>query len=121
MQLKRNDFKFRSQCSIACALDIIGDKWSLLIIRDAIILKKSSFNEFRNSREKIASNILQNRLEKLVGLGIMTKTENPEKKSKNDYFLTEFEWTLKPVIKSIGKWGFESIEDCNNSAEYLNQ
>ncbi|MDX2362449.1 MAG: helix-turn-helix domain-containing protein [Crocinitomicaceae bacterium] len=119
MQLKKNKANFRSQCSIACALDIIGDKWTLLIVRDALILGKSSFNEFRSSKEKIASNILQNRLEKLVGLGIMTKSANTEKKSKNDYFLTDFGLTLKPVIKSVGQWGYDSIEGVNNSAIYL--
>lgn len=120
MQLNHSDLKFRSHCSISCALELIGDKWTLLIVRDAIILGKTSFNEFRNSKEKIASNILQNRLEKLVNLGIMTKSENEIKKSKNDYFLTDFGWTLKPVIKTIGQWGADAIDGVNNSAEYMN-
>ena len=119
MQLKYSQDQFRSQCSIACALEIIGDKWTLLIVRDAIILKKTSFNEFRNSKEKIASNILASRLDKLVALGIMEKKDNADKKSKNDYILTDFGWTLEPVVKSIGQWGAENIAGVNNSVAYF--
>lgn len=119
MQPKINKNNFRSQCSISCALEIIGDKWSLLIVRDAMILGKTSFNEFRHSKEKIASNILANRLEKLVAYGIFEKKENAEKKSKIDYILTELGRSLEPVVIAIGTWGFENIEGVNNSAEYF--
>ena len=121
MQLKYSEDQFRSKCSIACALDIIGDKWTLLIVRDAIILGKTSFNEFRNSKEKIASNILANRLEKLVANGIMEKRTNSDKKSKNDYLLTETGAALKPVLLAIGNWGFDTIEEVNNSGSFLEE
>ena len=120
MQLKINKKNFRSQCSISCALEIIGDKWSLLIIRDAMILGKTSFNEFRNSKEKIASNILSSRLTKLVEFGIFEKRENADKKSKIDYILTDLGRSLKPILIEIGNWGFENIPGVNNSADYFN-
>ena len=119
MQPKINKNNFRSQCSISCALEIIGDKWTLLIIRDAMILGKTSFNEFRNSKEKIASNILANRLAKLVDYGIFEKKENADKKSKIDYILTDLGRSLKPILIEIGNWGFEHIPEVNNSAGYF--
>ncbi len=120
MQPKISKDNFRSQCSISCALEIIGDKWSLLLIRDAIILDKTSFNEFRHSKEKIASNILASRLAKLVDYGIFKKKENAIKKSKIDYVLTDLGRSLEPVLQAIGDWGFENISGVNNSAAYFN-
>ena len=119
MQPKIEKEDFRSQCSISCALEIIGDKWSLLIVRDAMILGKTSFNEFRHSKEKIASNILSSRLENLVSHGIFEKKENADKKSKIDYLLTERGWGLKPAVLAIGNWGYEHIEGVNDSAAYF--
>ena len=121
MKPKIKKDNFRSQCSISCALEIVGDKWSLLIVRDAIILGKTSFNEFRHSKEKIASNILANRMEQLVANGIFEKRENADKKSKIDYILTARGISLKPVILALGNWGFDNISRVNNSAEYLNE
>lgn len=120
MQPKINKENFRSQCSISCALEIIGDKWSLLIVRDAMILGKTSFNEFRHSKEKIASNILASRLAKLVDYGIFEKKENAVKKSKIDYFLTDRGRSLEPILMAIGNWGYENISGVNDSAAYFN-
>ncbi|NET33141.1 MAG: helix-turn-helix transcriptional regulator [Cyanothece sp. SIO1E1] len=120
MQPKISEDNFRSQCSISCALEIIGDKWSLLIVRDAMILGKTSFNEFRHSKEKIASNILASRLAKLVDYGIFEKKENAIKKSKIDYVLTDLGRSLKPILIAIGNWGYENISGVNDSAAYFN-
>ena len=119
MQPKIKKDNFRSPCSISCALEIIGDKWSLLIIRDALILGKKSFNEFRVSKEKIASNILASRLENLVAHGIFEKQGNADKKSKIDYLLTPRGKALEPVVLAIGNWGFDQIEGVNDSAKYF--
>jgi len=64
---------FRSTCAIATSLDLLGDKWSLLILRDMLLHKKSTFKEFLNSKEKIASNILTNRLVYLIENGFISK------------------------------------------------
>ena len=119
MQLNIENINARSKCSISCTLDIVGDKWSLLIIRDALFLKKTSFNEFRNSAEKIASNILTNRMEKLVKYGIMNKTQNPDNKLKFDYLLTEKGQNLKPIILALGKWGINYIGGTNDVQEQV--
>ena len=119
MQPKIKADNFRSQCSISGALEIVGDKWSLLIVRDALILGKTSFNEFRVSKEKIASNILAKRMEHLVANGIFKRRENADKKSKIDYVLTARGKALEPVIKELGTWGFDNIAKVNDSAAYF--
>ena len=114
MQLSYKKKKFRSPCSISCALEIIGDKWTLLIVRDALFKGFTSFTQFRNSTEKIASNILTDRLEKLVLNGILTKNKNLTNQLKYDYKPTDIGWSLKPILLALGKWGFENIEGTNN-------
>jgi len=96
--------KERSSCPISCALDILGDKWTLLILRDMIFHKKSTYTEFLNSGEKIATNILADRLAILEKVGIITKQPHPEKKSKYLYKLTQKGIDLLPVLVEIGKW-----------------
>jgi DNA-binding HxlR family transcriptional regulator len=110
MQLNYTDSNFRSICSISCALEILGDKWTLLIIRDALFVGSKSFGEFRSSPEKIASNILTDRLEKLVSNGIFEKNRNPDNKLKFDYTLTDRGQQLKPILFAMGKWGNENIK-----------
>lgn len=121
MQLKFDENKFRSKCSVSCTLDLIGDKWTLLIIRDSMFNGYTSFNQFRNSTEKIASNILTSRLEKLVANGILTKTKNPTNQLKYDYRLTDIGLNLKPILLAMGKWGFESINDVNNIEDFITE
>jgi len=119
MQLNTEKSNFRSLCSISCSLEIIGDKWTLLIVRDAMFNGHTSFTQFRNSVEKIASNILTDRLEKLVSNGILTKESNPTNQLKYDYKLTKMGLELKPILLSIGKWGFKNIEGTNNVEDYV--
>lgn len=119
MQLNYSKNNFRSPCSISCALEIIGDKWSLIIIRDALMLGSKSFGEFKNSLEKIATNILTDRLEKLVAYGIMEKKQNPDNKLKYDYTLTQRGKDLKPVLMAIGQWGNDHIRGTKNVEEQM--
>ena len=119
MQLLFEDFNFRSNCAVSTALEIIGDKWTLIIVRDAMLLGSKSFGEFRSCREKIASNILTSRLEKLVEYGVMTKTKNVDHKLKFDYTLTPMGVELKPIVMAIGKWGFENIKGTNDPQEMV--
>ncbi|MFY0628639.1 MAG: helix-turn-helix transcriptional regulator [Reichenbachiella sp.] len=121
MQLYFDEEKFRSKCSVSCSLDLVGDKWTLLIIRDAMFKGYTSFNQFRNSTEKIASNILTSRLEKLVSNGIFTKTKNPTNQLKYDYKLTDIGVNLRPVLLALGKWGFESIDNVNNMEDIIKE
>ena len=119
MQVNLSDIDFRSKCAISCALEIIGDKWTLLIIRDAIFMNSESFGEFCSSPEKIASNILSDRLEKLVSFGLMEKTKNPDNKLKYDYGLTDKGKKLEPILFALGKWGYEHIRGTSDMKEQI--
>ena len=83
-----NSVSFRSICPVATSLDIIGDKWTLLILRDMIWGHKSLFNEFQQSIESIPSKMLANRLKKLEELGFVSKTKGNLNK-KSVYYLLE--------------------------------
>lgn len=99
------EIKPRSGCPLSYTLDFFGDKWSLLIIRDMVLSGKISYGEFLNSDEKIATNILADRLAMLEVNGFITKRVAPDKKSKFLYGLTEKGISLVPVIIEIGLWG----------------
>ena len=94
----------RSDCPISSALDIVGDKWSLLIIRDIALSGKNTYNEFLNADEKIATNVLADRLSKLEDVGILLKEEHPESKAKYFYRLTKQGIDLIPVLVEIILW-----------------
>ena len=95
--------KFRSGCPLNIALEIVGDKWSLLIIRD-LLNKKFSFSDFLNSNEAIAKNILSDRLKKLIKFKIINfKTPSNNKKVKL-YFLTKKGMDLYPTMVELMLW-----------------
>ena len=96
--------KKRSDCPISSALDIVGDKWSLLIIRDILLKGKNTYNEFLNAEEKIATNVLADRLAMLEEVGILLKEEHPESKAKYFYRLTKQGMDLLPVLIEIILW-----------------
>ena len=97
-------FKKRSDCPISSALDIVGDKWSLLIIRDIMLKEKNTYNEFLNAEEKIATNVLADRLAMLEETGILLKEEHPESKAKYFYRLTKQGIDLLPVLVEMILW-----------------
>lgn len=99
------EIQHRSDCPIAYSLDYLGDKWVLLILRDLIFTNKSSYGEFLNSDEKIATNILANRLKLLEANGFIKSIVSPEKKNKFIYNLTEKGIDLIPVIVELMIWG----------------
>jgi DNA-binding HxlR family transcriptional regulator len=101
----------RSGCPINLTLEILGDKWSLLILRDMIFGGRRHFRELLNgSEEGIASNILADRLKKLVSQGMLTKADDPSHKQKAIYSLTEAAIELLPVFAQIGAWGSKWLE-----------
>jgi DNA-binding HxlR family transcriptional regulator len=99
------EIKPRSGCPLSYTLDFFGDKWSLLIMRDMVLAGKSTYGEFLSSDEKIATNILADRLNMLETYGFVTKQVAADKKSKFVYNLTEKGIGLVPVILEIGLWG----------------
>lgn len=95
----------RSGCPINLSLEVFGDKWSLLIIRDMIFGVKRHFRELLRSQEGISSNILADRLKMLVDEGMLTKTDDPTHKQKAIYSLTEMTIALVPIMAHLGAWG----------------
>lgn len=96
--------KKRSECPISCSLDIFGDKWSLLIIRDMMFFNKSTYGDFLKSAEGIATNILASRLQALEENKLIEKLVHPESKAKVLYKLTQKAIDLLPVIVEIHLW-----------------
>jgi DNA-binding HxlR family transcriptional regulator len=97
--------KQRSGCPINLTLEVLGDRWSLLILRDIIFGGARRFRELLRSEERIASNILADRLRTLVEAGLLTRNGDPDHKQKAAYSLTEKAITLVPVFAQIGAWG----------------
>jgi DNA-binding HxlR family transcriptional regulator len=94
----------RSDCPIGTALDYVGDRWTLLIVRDMMFAGKRHFREFLQSDEGISSNILADRLAMLVERGILTREDDPSHKQKAVYSLTERGIALLPVIVALSGW-----------------
>ena len=96
----------RSGCPINLTLEVLGDRWSLIIIRDIIFGRRRRFRELLlQSDEGIASNILADRLKKLVEAGLLTKADDPTHKQKAIYSLTEPAIQLLPVLAQMSAWG----------------
>ena len=96
--------KKRSDCPLSCSLDVFGDKWSLLIIRDLMFFKKSTYNDFLKSAEGIATNILASRLKGLEENGVIEKLEHPDSKAKILYRLTQKGIDLLPILMEVYFW-----------------
>ncbi len=94
----------RSHCPQNLFLEVLGDKWALLIIRDMMIGGKHYFREFLQSKEKIASNILSARLKLLEDEGIVYKKPDPDHKQKIRYYLTEKGIDLFPILMENARW-----------------
>jgi DNA-binding HxlR family transcriptional regulator len=115
----------RSGCPINLTLEVVGDRWSLLIIRDMIFGNRRHFRELLlNSEEGIASNILAARLKTLLAEGIISKAEDPTHKQKAIYSLTEKGIELLPVLAQMAAWGYKHLpvsEELGIRAELLAQ
>lgn len=101
----------RSTCPIACTLDLIGDRWTLLIVRDMMFFGKQRFEEFLESPEGISTNILTSRLKLLTELGLVEKQPYSNHSRRMNYVLTEKGESLRPVMKVMIAWGLKHIPD----------
>src|SRR5688572_18718130 len=99
-----NKAKKRSDCPISCSLDIWGDKWSLLIVRDLMFAKECTYGDFLKSTEGIATNILASRLLTLEENKIIEKLNHPDSKAKVLYRLTRKGIDLLPIMIEINLW-----------------
>lgn len=98
----------RSPCPVASTLDLIGDKWTLLIIRD-LFAGKTRYRELVASPERIATNILAARLEKLVQAGLVEATRSAARVGAADYHLTGLGRSLLPVLAAMRDWGLANL------------
>ena len=122
--------EFRSGCPISSTLDVVGDKWSLLIIRDMLVKQKKTFKEISDSDEKIVPSILSARLKLLESYKLIFKTKVPDNKKENIYLLTEKGIRLAPIIIEFSLWGnsnmgefneIDDIEGLNSDKSYIMQ
>ena len=95
----------RSACPIANTLDILGDRWTLLVIRDLMFMGKHEYHEFLNGPEGIATNILADRLKCLVDIQVIDSQPHPGHKSKKIYYLTQKGKDLLPIMVEMILWG----------------
>jgi DNA-binding HxlR family transcriptional regulator len=95
----------RSGCPISLSLELVGDRWTLLIIRDLVFTGKRHFREFLQSDEGISSRTLAERLQTLQDEGIVTRSDDPAHALKAIYRLTEAGIDLLPVLVTLGVWG----------------
>lgn len=109
----------RSPCPIAHALDLLGDRWTLLVVRDLALNGRRYFHEFENAGEGIATNILADRLKLLVEAGIAEKMRDPDKGSRRIYRLTEKGLDLLPMLLEMIVWSGKHDPDTVVSPAYL--
>ncbi|NKF50307.1 helix-turn-helix transcriptional regulator [Shewanella sp. WXL01] len=109
----------RSDCPISTLLDFVGDKWSLLIVRDLMFFGKSSFSELQNSDERMATNILSSRLEKLEQDDLIQKQTDPNDRRKKIYKLTEQGKSLLPILLEMIIWSSKHAQETNLPEQLL--
>ncbi len=95
---------FRCDCPITSALDVLGDKWTLVVIKQMLIENKETFKNFTESEEAIASNILSARLKALLEVGLIRKEDMPGNKKTKLYRLTDKGLSLTPLIVELALW-----------------
>lgn len=103
--------KFRCNCPITSALDILGDKWMLVIIKQMLMEDKQTFKDFVESDEAIATNILSSKLKLLEEARLVTKHKLPNNKKTNIYRLTDKSLSLTPVIVELATWSDNHLRD----------
>ncbi|RZM12811.1 MAG: transcriptional regulator [Pedobacter sp.] len=123
MKKDSGEIEQRSGCSISKALEVIGDRWSLLILRDLMFTQKRSYSELQACEEKIATNILAARLQMLELNGIVVKSTDPLNKRRVLYHLTLKGIDLLPVIMELKEWMKKyspEATDCPRQPDYAN-
>ena len=99
----------RSTCPLANALDLVGDKWTLLVVRDMLFLQKHRYGEFLESAEGIPTNILADRLKRLEGYGLIEKKPYQFNPVRYEYQLTPRGRDLEPALHALVAWGINHI------------
>lgn len=99
----------RSDCAVGRCLDILGDRWTLLVIRDLFLNETRTFTQLMASEEQIPSNILTDRLKRLLREELIEKVPYQSNPPRYEYRLSEKGRTLRPVLLAMAKWGAEHL------------
>ncbi|MGM1062906.1 winged helix-turn-helix transcriptional regulator [Saccharothrix sp. Mg75] len=99
----------RSGCPVNLSLEVLGDRWTLLVLRDVVFVGARHFRELLTGPERISSNILSDRLTSLVEHGLLVRSGDPAHKQKITYSLTEQAIQLVPLIVQLGSWGLRHL------------
>lgn len=97
----------RSECVFSNVLEIFGDKWTFLVIRDLFFFNKHEFKDFLSSPEAIATNVLTDRLKRLVHAGVIAELPHAQNRSRKLYYLTDKGKDLFPVLAEMANWGMK--------------
>lgn len=117
--------EFRCSCPITSAIDMIGDKWSLVVIKNMLLFDLKTFKDLSETNEKIATNILASRLKALEAKGFISKTKPANNKKTNIYLLTDKGLSLIPIIIELAIWGDTNLNEIHislnrdNPIEYI--
>jgi DNA-binding HxlR family transcriptional regulator len=118
INMNANIPNYRSECPLSTALDVIGDKWSLLIVRD-MCMNKARYGDFLSSPEGIPTNILANRLRRLEDTGIIEKKPYQTKPLRYEYSLTTKGANLLPVLQQLAIWAHQYVPECGTPPEWF--
>jgi DNA-binding HxlR family transcriptional regulator len=99
----------RSPCPVACTLDLVGDRWSLLLVRDLLLAGPRRYGELLAAPEGIPTNILSDRLRRLQGAGLIEARVYSQRPPRREYALTERGRALGPVLEAISQWGLRHV------------
>jgi len=117
--MTENSKDLRSNCPINFAVETFGDKWTLLVIRDLMFKGKRHYSDFLASDEKISTNILADRLQKLETKGVVSKSVDPESASKFIYSLTVKGQALLPTMVEMTAWSAQYDSLTNTPEDFL--
>ena len=108
--VRRNKLDARSACPLSCSLDLIGDRWTMLVLRDLFVGKKR-FGEFLESPEKISTNILTDRLAMMENAGLVEARPYSQRPKRFEYVLTDKGEGLLPVLQALCRWGNQFLPE----------
>jgi len=113
MLISEDPIDFRCNCAITSSLDILGDRWILVIIKQMLLEEVETFKDFLERPEAIATNVLTKRLKMLEDIGMITKSRRPDNNKSNYYHLTKAALELTPVIVDLAIWSHENLRKMN--------
>jgi len=105
------EYTFRCDCPFTSAIDVLGDKWMLVIVKQMLVEGKETFKDFAESDEAVATNVLSAKLKLLEELGMLTKSKLPNNKKTNLYLLTEKGLSLTPILVELALWSDTNLRE----------